>query len=167
MDRGAIFSIDAYAQSKMLDHSAWQKGDTVLPRRITPSDIDVGFLAPDGSGFHLDNNGKIIFGELTRGFANWVNIRWGQRRFYEACIANTQHCAALCQHNVPPTRQICTRTDIIAFQIMIFDYDTIVCAPFLGNDNWQRFVFKWCNDPVKLRRYLIGRHVDMIVRPKT
>jgi hypothetical protein len=162
--RGSIFNEEAYKLSKMLDHSSWQKGDQVLPRRITPSDIDMGFLPPDGAGFNLDNNGNIIFGELTRGFANWLNVRYGQRRFYESCIGHSQHCAALCQHNISimDNRNIDTRSDIVAFQIMIFDFGIVVTKPFVGNENWQRFVFQWFQDPVQLRRYLLGRAVGMI-----
>lgn len=166
-DPGVIYNEAAYKQSKMLNHSSWQKGDRVLPRGITPSDIDMGFLPPDNSSnFGLDNNGSVIFGELTRGFANWLNIRYGQRRFYEACIDHTPHCAVLCQHNVPlsENRQIDTRIDIISFQVMLFDFGFVRCDPYNGNENWQTFVFKWFEDPVWLRRFLLGRKVGM-VRP--
>jgi hypothetical protein len=162
-ERGKIYSLEAYAQSKMLDHSAWQTIEPRLPRRITASDMDALFIHP--TSFNLDNNGSIIYGELTRGEPNWQVVRKGQRKLYEAAITSGLHCAALCQHGVDKERQICTRTDIIAFQIMLYDFEPIFCRPFIGNKNWQRFILRWFTNARELRRWLLGRSIGMKTIP--
>jgi len=65
--RGAIFSQEAYAHAKMLDHSNLRR---ILRRNITPSDIDVVIDPASGeigNPTALDAAGKIIYAELTRG----------------------------------------------------------------------------------------------------
>lgn len=156
--KGSILWEGAYALGKMLDHSSWQKGERPLPRRVTPSDIDLAF-----NPTVIDNAGKIIFAELTRHFANWSNVSYGQRRMYESVTQHTPHCAVLCKHSVSPDehRQIDTRTDVESFQIMLYDCGFVYCAPHFGNESWQGFVHAWFRDPLHCRRYLLGRHIGM------
>ncbi len=160
---GSIFYPKAYDAAKRLDHSSWQKGDDRLPRRVTASDIDVTFT-PISGAFTFDNQGKIIYCELTRYFANWNNVSRGQRWLYESCIRDGAHCAVICKHSVSPEedRPIDTRHDIEAFQIMIYDCGFVSCQPYQGNENWQRFVRQWFSDPIWLRRYLLGRTIGKV-----
>lgn len=155
--RGAIYAPAAYAQGKMVDHSSWQRGDWVLPRKITPSDIDFTFL-PDQSQFVLDNNGSLIYGELTRGFANWLNVRYGQRLLYENCIRHGPHCAVICQHNVPTTEQIDSRSDVLAFQVMVFDFKFVRTEVYTDNLRWQNFIKAWFVNLLRVRHYILGKY---------
>lgn len=129
--RGGIHSEEAYALGKMLDHSAWSD----LPRKITPSDLDMAF----------DNDGKIIFGELSSSECEWQRLSRGQRLLYENAIKNSPHCAVLCKHAVSLAdgRPIDTRGDITSFQVMLYDYGLVICPVFDGNDRWQKFILRW------------------------
>jgi hypothetical protein len=154
-DRGSIRSVEHYQQAKMLDHSSWQKGAPVLPRHITPSDVDMYF----------DNNGKIIFCELSTNFPSWESLGKGQRLGYENMIRGTVHCAVVCFHNIVPSddRLINSRTDICGFQPMICDGTDFICGDnYSGNELWQQFIFKWFEDPTILRRKLIGFSVGLV-----
>ena len=149
MPRGAIRSEEAYALGKMLDHSAWAG---VLPRNVTPSDVDMCF----------DNAGRVIFGELSSEHCEWRKISVGQRRLYQGLIdGSDKHCAVVCRHCVSPSdhKKIDTRNDIVAFQIMV--YDDAAFALFetdvYGSDEWQRFVLRWFDDPHQLRQRLLNR----------
>ena len=146
--RGWIFAEDAYAQGKMLNHGGW---NGVLPRRITPSDIDIVF----------DNVGQIIFGELSRSRSCWQQTAPGQRLVYENLIKTGAHCACLCRHSVPASIQIDTRCDIDTFQIMIWDYG-FVYSKILSGASWQKFVTAWfrgLDGPLFVRRKLLGQSV--------
>ena len=124
--RGDIFSTPAYAQGKMLDHSGWK-----LPRNITPSDVDMV----------IDNDGSIIYGELSSWCSHWAGIKEGQRRLYQNAIRDGKHCAVLCRHSVKPEerRQIDTCYDIESFEAMF----------------WEP------GGPIWLRRFFLGRRIGM------
>lgn len=139
--RGLIFAEQAYAQSKMLDHSGWQNKERPLPRKITASDID----------FVFDNLGFVLYGELHRGRTEWKNLKFGQRLMYENLIKNTPNCAVLCIHESPHDRAIRTREDVIAFQPMFYDFGIVVCATCEGNEAWQKFVEEWTKSPATAR----------------
>lgn len=150
---GSVFSEEAYALGKMLDHSSWQD-DVKMARGITPSDIDMA----------IDNNGQIMFCELSSQHRTWSAISEGQRRLYENCIKGALHCAVLCHHNVRPEekRMINTRTDIAAFQVMVWDHAVIYSNVVASNEHWQKFVLDWTNEgsgPLKFRRQVIGNSV--------
>jgi hypothetical protein len=159
--KGRILWQEAYALGKMLDHSSWQKGDHVLPRLITGSDIDACFARgqqPGQTHFVFEDrlhDGATIYCELTRQFANWKNIRFAQRWVYESAIRYGPHCAVLCQHAVTPDeeRAIDTRQDVIAFQVMLFDFEFVFSRMF---KRWEKFVFAWFDNPLKVRRQLLG-----------
>lgn len=144
--RGAIRNEDAYALGKMLDNSAWLGR---LPRSITPSDMDLVF----------DNGGRIIFAELSRSQCEWKTLEWGQRLLYENAIKNSLHCAVLCKHSVNPNerRLINTFVDITSFQLMIHDCRFVFSRVIEGNSYWQKYVFDWFDDPIKVRQQLISK----------
>lgn len=105
--RGEIYDEQAYAQSKMLDHSGWE---SLLPRNITPSDIDEVF----------DNNGFIILREISRHHSEWKHLQQGQRRLFENLVKNAphKHVAILWTHDVPKDKQIDTVKNVASFQLM-------------------------------------------------
>lgn len=151
---GEIYSAEAYAQGKMLDHSSWQDHPT-LPRGITPSDIDVVF----------DNAGNVLFVELSSSTAKWADLAFGQRRVYEAVIWETKHCAIVCRHNVSlqDGRRIDSRQDIIACQPMLFDDGAIwVCPVIEGNSKWQGLVRQWYEHPLYVRQVLAVRAKETV-----
>ena len=159
MRSGAIISEEAYALSKMLDHTAWQRGDRILPRGITGSDID----------FVLDNAGYEIIGELSRTSAEWKGTSLGQRRVYEGLIRwGAPHVAVLCRHNVDPDerRAISPKLDVVSFQPMLCDHGIVVGRVYQGNALWQAFVDSWFRDPVRLRRRLLGLCADMVPKQR-
>lgn len=147
--RGAIRSIEAYAQGKMLDHSAWRE---ILPRNITPSDIDACF----------DNSGDILYCELTRHATTWLGddgkvhpkIGYGQFMLYFNAIGPiSKDLAVLLHHDVPATRAIDTRADIDAFQVMVRKGDEVVFSPVWHR--WEKFVVSWYDNPSKVRRICV------------
>jgi hypothetical protein len=103
--RGQIYCPEAYARGKMLNHGDWA---SILPRSITPSDIDAVF----------DNNGKLLFVEFSSRFSEWDRIPAGQRRLYQS-LCRLGARAVLCKHRIPPLGvEINTLHDVEAFQIM-------------------------------------------------
>ena len=133
--RGRIFAEEAYALGKMLDHSGWQN----LPRKITPSDFDMIF----------DNDGAILFCELSSSSSEWKKLSAGQRWAYQSAIRYRVRwfpcLAVLCRHNLNPEtgRKIDTMNDVIAFQVMLHDFDFRVSRLIKGNEHWQKFVTAW------------------------
>jgi hypothetical protein len=171
ISRGDVFSEEAYAQGKMLDHSSWLEGDRILPRDITASDIDTVLLGKQLSFLPVvfDNNGKAILCELSRGNKEWAWLNRGQIWLYESLIRDRPHCAVLCKHNAPCSgperRKINTRTDITSFQIMVHDHGGFVVTKVIeGNEAWQDFVFAWYLDAIRVRRRIIGFSVGLIER---
>jgi hypothetical protein len=154
MRTGAILSEEAYALGKMLDHAAWQRGDRILPRGITGSDID----------FVLDNAGYEIIGELSRSAAEWKQTTFAQKRVYEGLIKwGAPHVAVLCLHNIDPSerRAISPKLDVVSFQPMLCDHRIIVGRVYQGNALWQTFVESWFKDPIRLRHRLLGSCAGM------
>lgn len=135
---GSILNEQAYARGKMLNHSG-MAGQ--LARRSMPSDID----------FVLDNNGAMIFAELSRWANDWNKVQPGQRWLYESLIKTSIHCAVLCKHSVELAtgRQIFTWTDIESFQVMIWHHGAVISEIIEGNQKWQTFVRYWFADPTK------------------
>jgi hypothetical protein len=151
-DRGDVHSLSRYLLGKMLDHSDWQKDDP-LPDLITPSDVD----------FVLDNNGSILFCELSSSAVEWRQVDRGQRWLYQSFLLDSlwhPKCSILCKHGVKPEdkRLIRTRIDVTSFQVMVFDYgDFRVSRVVDGNLNWQKFVKSWFQNPDGLRGNVIER----------
>lgn len=162
---------EAYALGKMLDHSGW---NGLLRDRITPSDIDI-----PGVPIFLDNNGAMIFADLTTSYQSWDKTLIGQRRGYEALCQWGPHCSVLCRHSVKPGmgRKINTLRDVEQFQVMVWDFQasrqargpsSFVLSPVYSGKWWQAFVQHWVNypdGPMRIRRKLLGRSVGMILKP--
>ena len=135
MGAGKIVCEEAYAQGKMLNHESW-----LLPRGITPSDIDAVF----DDGLH----GRTLFVELTKSTSTWSAVSAGQRRLYWAIVArgHGNAIASLCLHAVPSHLEIDTRNDIVKFQVMYFA-SLFGCAtsPVYEGKLWPRFVDDFYN----------------------
>ena len=143
---GAIHSLEAYAQGKMLDHSGWYG---ILPRGITPSDIDAVF----------DNGGDILFCELSSQHATWGDLSRGQLLTYFNTIGPvSRHFAVLLKHSVSG-RQIDTLNDIDSFHIMIRKDRDILFWPDQENsasgERWNRFAKFWFKSAPAARRHVI------------
>lgn len=148
---GSIIDEQAYALGKMLDNSSW---NGLLTRHITPADIDI----PD-IPLVFDNDGAIIFADLSRTFDDWQTALPGQRWLYQSVIKGSRHCAALCKHSVRPEdrRLINTLTDVESFHIMVWDNEAVM-SPLWPGSRWQEFVTTWVNlqdGPQRIRRRII------------
>jgi hypothetical protein len=104
---GSIMSEQAYAQGKMLNHSAWYGH---LPRGITPSDVDAT----------VANGEFVLLWELSSSSVEWFQIATGQRRLYEDMVqcSGGKHWACLLKHSVDSSRAIDTVEDIDSFHVM-------------------------------------------------
>lgn len=151
--RGEIYCAEAYAQGKMINHSAWLNEEPRLPRRITPSDID----SMGGCHAMFDNGGKIIHVEFSRGLQKWDQGSRGQLMAYKGLVNFSPHCSALCKHSVDTDRQICSRHDVKSFQVMVWDFG-IVTTPIYQGSEWERFVFAWFRDASHVRRSIISQY---------
>lgn len=130
-NRGSIYHEEAYAQGKMLNHDSWN----FLPRKITPSDIDMCF----------DNGAWLLVCELSSQATKWGEIKYGQRLLYKSLTVRSRVIAALLRHNVKD-RQIDTLKDIDSFQVMVAGKTTRV----FDGEKWRRFVESFFDDPLKL-----------------
>jgi len=129
LNPGSIFSKEAYALGKMLDHSSWNGR---LPRNITPSDIDMTF----------DNNGDVLACELSRKHKEWKDVPLGQRLIYERFVFNGtyRHIAAICYHTVAPDfgRKIDSRDDIKVFQLLVYSQGDLFVSEM--RQDWIEFI---------------------------
>ena len=105
--RGSVRHAARYKQG--YDHSSWA---SVLPRKITPSDIDVVF----------DNllHGRQLFCEFTSREALWTEKAHGQRVLYQQILRTTNYSSAcvLCFHSVPSHLLIDSLKDVNSFHVM-------------------------------------------------
>lgn len=131
--KGDIFSIEAYAQGKMLNHSSW---NGILPRNGMPSDIDAV----------LDNNGDLLMIELSSNCEQWFHLSFGQRTLYENLVRAGQGkiMAVLCRQVTPPGEKIDTVKNVVSFQPMWWDKDIIIGKVYPG-EKWITYVQKWWN----------------------
>ena len=155
-NEGNIHSPEAYAQSKMLDHSGWYGK---LPRGSRPSDID--FVAVK---MVFDNNGSMLWGELSRSASEWGQLDYGQKWLYESAIKFSPHCAVLCFHNAPLDRKIDTYRDVISFQPMVWDYDFVAGRVYDGVENWHKFVNGWFKNSLRVRRFITAEHFERVLK---
>lgn len=139
--QGAIYAEEAYAQGKMLDNSSWYG---VLPRGITPSDIDAVF----------DNSGAFVLSEWSSSKTVWAGLETGQRLAYENLIKKTSNVAAVCKHSVPIDRQIDTRHDCDWFQVMWWDGSKLCFSIVFEGSRWSAFVESWFKEPMDVVRHL-------------
>ena len=157
--RGSIRSEEAYALGKMLDNSSWWTDEPKLPRKITPSDMDLPQIP-----LVFDNNGQILLCELSMVRTQWQEMSSGQRWIFESVLNHANHFAVLCSHNVKPEmgRRINTRYDIQSFQVMLWDFGIIHSKVVNGNGEWQNFVLQFYRPAMgeKIRRRIIGRSAE-------
>jgi hypothetical protein len=132
ISKGAIYAEQAYAQGKMLDHSEWF---SILPRGITPSDIDMV----------LDNRGRMIFVELTTKYEMFEDLSTGQRILHEGLAKCGKHVSVLGWHDVPSSRQINTFSDISKVSLMFACDGKIATLNGFTNFDWQVLVKWWFN----------------------
>lgn len=133
--QGEIMCEMAYAQGKMLNNSGWYG---VLPRNITPSDIDMV----------IDNNGDCLFCEISRHNNEWTQLGPGQLWLYKNMIDFSRSIAVLWKHSVPQDEQIDTFTMCDSFQVMYGGQGEgfHLTKQFKGG-RWVDFVKAWFNDP--------------------
>jgi len=159
-DVGDIHSLDAYIRGKLLDHSSWQKGESILPRGVTPSDVDIVW----------DNRGFAILGELSSQFSEWRSLDKGQREMYEALITGDRHVAALLRHHgaVYNGKKIDSRFDVLTFQIMFWHGGRVhITKVFNGRERWNRFVFGWYENSQAIRDWFIEHEIPENVSRET
>jgi hypothetical protein len=121
-------------------------------------------MTPSDNDWFLDAGGHVLFVEMSSSANTWLSVPRGQGRGYAAIIEGSRrHCAALCRHNVPLSegRLISSREDVVSFQLMLdFDFGGLrFSRVFVGNESWDRFVLRWCTDPIRTRRLLLP-HID-------
>ena len=131
--RGSIRHKARYFQG--FDHSGWNR---ILPRKITPSDIDVVF------DDHLHS--RTLLCEFTCSATLWTEKPFGQRTTYMQLLrtSNYANAAVLCRHNVPAENEIRTWEDVVSFHVMRCVEGRVVYTPsdnrpFDGED-WREFV---------------------------
>ena len=116
--RGAVRHAERYRQG--YDHSGWA---SILPRRITPSDIDVVF----DNGLH----GRQLFCEFTSRDILWSEKPAGQRWLYEQLLKSGSRGSAcvLCSHDVPVDSLIDTTKNVSSFHVMRYCEGRIIYTP--------------------------------------
>lgn len=116
--RGSVRHAERYRQG--YDHSGWA---SVLPRRITPSDIDVVF----DDYLH----GRQLFCEFTSRDLVWTDKPPGQRMLYERLLKSGSPASAcvLCSHDVPAESLINTTQHVTSFHVMRYTPKGIVFSP--------------------------------------
>lgn len=116
--RGSVRHTARYRQG--YDHSGWA---SILPRRITPSDIDVVF----DNAFH----GRQLFCEFTSRDIYWPEKPFGQRVVYEQLLKSGSPSSAcvLCSHDVPSDSLIDTSRHVDSFQVMRVSEGRVVYTP--------------------------------------
>lgn len=132
-DRGDIICEQAYAQGKMLNHSGWNGR---LPRGITPSDVDM----------LLDDDGVILFIEISSQHKDWMELEIGQRKCYQNIVrGNQEHMAALVTHSVPVSEKIDTSRDFETVQCLLWTPDGFMLSEVkeLNAAIWKKFVVQW------------------------
>lgn len=123
--RGRILNEEAYTRGKMLDHAGWSD---ILPRLITPSDIDMV----------IDNAGRILFVEFSSKTCVWGHLARGQRLLYQNVVkaGGGKQTAALCHIKPEAGKQIDTVHDVIRFQVMYLKNGELEISPVMEGDKW-------------------------------
>lgn len=130
---GRIIVEAAYAQGKMLHSTSW---NNVLARGITPSDID----------FVVESDGCFLIAEFSRDTDRLEGLKRGQALLYSRLWHQTgalPWAVAICQHQVPITKQIDTMRDVKACTVY-FNSNKFLQ---LNNAEWVTLVENWAKDP--------------------
>lgn len=145
MKPGSVHFEQAYALGKMLNNSGW---DGRLRNGITPSDIDLCF----------DNDGHVLFCELSRHHSAWQEIDTGQCWLYRSAISCGHGLAVLLKHSVDPEdgRQIDTLHDVETFQVMLSSGFT---SKIVDGSRWGWFVDQFYENPKQVIRYFKDKEV--------
>jgi hypothetical protein len=105
--RGEVRHPARFAQQVV--HAGW---NGVLPRKITPSDIDVVF----------DNKllARTLFCEFSCVAALWRDKEYGQQCLYQQLLKtnNYRNGSVLCYHRIPVEKNVNSFTDVISFHVM-------------------------------------------------
>ncbi len=130
----------AYSLGKMLNNEAWIGR---LDRGSKPSDIDLIF----------DNDGCVLFCELSSNRVMWPGLDYGQAWLYKSAIKKGVHCAVLCRHDVDPKLEveIDTLNDICCFQVMAYEYSRYWLSRIVEGEYWGKFVDAWYRNSDGLR----------------
>lgn len=151
--KGKILIESAYAQGKMLESSKWHG---VLPRGITPSDVDLVF----------DNAGRCILCELKRGSGTWAQVSRGQRMLYESLVRGTEHVAVLAGHSVASDTTVCTHSDVEWYQCMHWTgVRHQISKVFSPGESWRSFVRLWFSDPAYVLQILAKHPYNLVLTP--
>lgn len=133
VERGAVYNEARYRQG--YDHSEWNE---FLPRRITPSDIDVVF----DNAMHQ----RAMFCDYSAQAAIWSEKSRGQQLLYQSLLLGSEyrHVAVLCSHSVPPGKPIRSLTDVDTFHVMRrgkvgVEFFPDARRPY-GRELWRSFV---------------------------
>jgi hypothetical protein len=152
--RGKIYDLVAYAQGKLVDCSGWadreKYGQDVLPRKITPSDIDVVF---NPGTFMFDNAGHVLLAELSTQTNIWSKTSYGQYLSAQSLVKAGQGkiASVLAYHQTPKEQLIDLRESVESFSLMYFVSPTYACTDVhKGNERWQKFVLAWFDDAAHL-----------------
>lgn len=150
-ERGDIYAPEAYAQGKMIDHSAW---GGVLPRKITPSDIDMV----------MEQGGWLMFIEAVRGRQGWDDIKYGQRFMYQSIaeLSDKVLCVLWC-HEAPLERKIDSRCDCRSFSVMLsyphphqHSRMRVAVTHGFSGERWEKFVRGWFEKPAAVYTYCLS-----------
>lgn len=101
LERGGVYNEQKYLHAKMLDHSWWHG---VLPRNITPSDIDMW----------IELSGFFFYFELSSTTSELASLpKQGQVIGYTRLWkSSSQNIVLICKHSISANdRQIRTPTD--------------------------------------------------------
>lgn len=130
---GGIRCPEAYAQSKMLDHSSWFG---LMRGNITPSDIDMV----------VESYGCFLFCELSRDKGTLPELSRGQRiMLTRAAQLPGTHCVAILTHGLfSQSKPIDTALDI---QQACIYFDAGAKKAKLSGDEWREFGAQWTFDP--------------------
>lgn len=141
---GRILCDMAYARGKMLDSRSWFG---LLPRNITPSDIDLigytdmGFV--ETNNIAIDNNGTILLVEFSTKSAAWDKLPKGQFLLYRnlVCAGHGRQIAALAHIEPKPDQPIDTLHDVREFSVMRYDEEAgYKTSPVYQGKHWKTAV---------------------------
>lgn len=105
--RGEVRHRARFAQQ--IEHDGWFGA---LPRKISPSDIDVVF----------DNMlmARTLFCEFSSAVSVWSGKEIGQQYLYQQLLKtnNYKNGSVLCRHNIPVERNVNSLNDVVSFHVM-------------------------------------------------